>query len=154
MPVAEAELRPKKASFHLKSADAILAEALAAIGQDSPKSAAARSAVLAVMRKTLAEARKSAEAELMDHGKGLRCAHNLSNTEDEMIRAIHLFAITHVYPVDNPSGAEAICLAAVGGYGPGHAGAGLRHRSAVHPALQADALGRAGHRIRPLYAVG
>ena len=37
---------------------------------------------------------------------------------------------------------------------PRHAGAGLRHRSALHPALQADALGRAGHRIHPLYALG
>ena len=42
MPVAEAELRPKKAQFHLKSAEAILGEILAALGQDSPKSAAAR----------------------------------------------------------------------------------------------------------------
>jgi [protein-PII] uridylyltransferase len=119
MPVAEAELRPKKATFHLKTADDILADVAVAIGQDSPKSAQGRSAVLAIMRKTLAEARKSAEAELMDHGRGTRCAQNLSNAEDEIIRAIHRFAITQVYPVDNPSGAEAIALAAVGGYGRG-----------------------------------
>ena len=43
---AEAELRPKKASFHLKTADTILAEARAAIGQNAPMSAQARSAVL------------------------------------------------------------------------------------------------------------
>ena len=30
-----------------------------------------------------------------------------------------MFATDHVYPVDNPSGAEAIALAAVGGYGRG-----------------------------------
>src|SRR3569623_1814385 len=119
MPVAEAELRPKKAQFHLKSADTILAEAMFAIGQDSPKSAAARSAVLGLKRKTLAEARKSAEAELMATGKGTRCSQNLSAAQDEIIRAIHLFAIRHVYPVDNPSGAAAISIAAVGGYGRG-----------------------------------
>jgi len=119
MPVAEAELRPKKATFHLKTADHILEEVAAAIGQDSPKSAQGRSAVLAVMRKTLAEARKSAEAELMDHGRGTRCAQNLSAAQDEIIRAVHRFAVTQVYPVDNPSGAEAIALAAVGGYGRG-----------------------------------
>ena len=119
MPVAEAELRPKKASFHLKSADAILDEVKAAIGQDSPKSAQARSAVLAVMRRSLAEARRSAEADLIDHGRGTRCAQNLSAAQDEIIRAIHRFAVTQVYPVDNPSGAEAIALAAVGGYGRG-----------------------------------
>ena len=119
MPVAEAELRPKKAQFHLKSAEAILGEILAALGQDSPKSAAARSAVLAIMRRALAEARTSAEAELMATGRGTRCAQNLAGAEDEIIRAIHLFATRFVYPVDNPSGAEAICLAAVGGYGRG-----------------------------------
>ena len=58
MPVAEAELRPKKASFHLKSAETILDEVMVALGQDSPKSAQSRSAVLAVMRKSLAEARQ------------------------------------------------------------------------------------------------
>jgi [protein-PII] uridylyltransferase len=117
MPVVEAELRHKKAQFHLKSADAILEEISRALGQDSPKSAQARSTVLAVMRKTLADARKSAEAELMASGKGTRCAQNLSAAEDEIIRAIHLFATRFAYPVDNPSGAEAIGLAAVGGYG-------------------------------------
>jgi [protein-PII] uridylyltransferase len=119
MPVAEAELRHKKAQFHLKSAAAILEEISRALGQDSPKSAQARSTVLAIMRSTLADARKSAEAELMASGKGTRCAQNLSAAEDEIIRAIHLFATSFVYPVDNPSGAESIALAAVGGYGRG-----------------------------------
>jgi [protein-PII] uridylyltransferase len=119
MPVVEAELRPKRVQFHLKSADAILTEVLAAIGQDSPKSASARSAVLAIMRQTLADARHSAEAELRANGRGTRCAQNLSAAEDEIIRAIHQFATRHVYPVDNPSGAEAVGLAAVGGYGRG-----------------------------------
>src|SRR5690242_2270756 len=98
MPVAEAELRPKKAQFHLKSAAAILEDISRTLGQDSPKSAQARSAVLAIIRKTLAEARKSAEAELMASGKGTRCAQNLSAAEDEIIRAIHLFATSFVYP--------------------------------------------------------
>ena len=102
MPVAEAELRPKKASFYLKTADTILAEARAAIGQNAPMSAQARSAVLGVMRKALQDARHSAEADLMAHGRGTRCAQNLSNAEDEIIRAIHHFGVRDVYPVDNP----------------------------------------------------
>ena len=74
MPVAEAELRPaKKAQFHLKSAETILEEIAAALGQDSPKSAQARSTVLAIFRATLAAARKSAEAELTATGHGTRC---------------------------------------------------------------------------------
>ena len=119
MPVADAELRPQKASFHLKTADTILTEALAAIGQEAPMSPQARSAVLGVMRKALADARSAAEADLMAHGRGTRCAQNLSSAEDEILRAIHHFAVKHVYPVDNPSGAENISIAAVGGYGRG-----------------------------------
>ena len=119
MPVAEAEARPKKASFVLKSADTILKEARAAIGDHAPLSPPARAAVLGVMRTALQDARSSAEADLMAHGRGTRCAGNLSNAEDEIIRAIHHFAVNDVYPVDNPSGAENISIAAVGGYGRG-----------------------------------
>ncbi len=119
MPVAEAELRPRKPLFHLTSAEDILDEIEAGLEQDSPKSANARSTVLAIMRKTLESARKSAEADLMATGHGTRCATNICNAEDEIIRAIHLFATRYVYPVDNPSGAEAIALSAVGGYGRG-----------------------------------
>src|SRR5690606_27252926 len=39
--------------------------------------------------------------------------------QDEIVRAIHRFATTEVYPVDNPSGAETVAVAAVGGYGRG-----------------------------------
>jgi [protein-PII] uridylyltransferase len=119
MPVAEAELRPKRAQFHLTSAATILDEAVAAIGDADPRSPPARAAVLAVMRRTLADARQSAEAELMATGRGARCAQNLSAAQDEIIRAVHMFAVRYVYPVTNPSGAEAIALAAVGGYGRG-----------------------------------
>ncbi len=84
-----------------------------------PNPPPAASSVLAVMRNALAEAHNSAEDELMATGRGTRCAQNLCNGEDEIIRAIHLFATRYVYPVDNPSGAESIALAAVGGYGRG-----------------------------------
>ncbi|HWA41714.1 MAG TPA: [protein-PII] uridylyltransferase, partial [Hypericibacter adhaerens] len=119
MPVAETELRPKKAQFHLRTAETILGEVAAALGEESPKSPAARSLVLATLRRALADGRASAEADLMATGHGTRCAQNLSSAQDEIIRAIHLFAVTRVYPVDNPSGAEAIAIAAVGGYGRG-----------------------------------
>ncbi|HWU18441.1 MAG TPA: [protein-PII] uridylyltransferase [Devosia sp.] len=119
MTLAEAEAKPRKPQFALKSAEALLAELDAAIGDEAPKSAAARAIVLAHMRKTLAEARKSAEDELLANGKGTRCAQNLSDAQDEIITAVYLFATRRVYPVDNPSGAEAIALSAVGGYGRG-----------------------------------
>ena len=64
MQLAEAEIRPRKPLFHLATAEAILVEAHAAIGDNEPKSSAGRAAFLAVLRKTLSAARKSAEAEL------------------------------------------------------------------------------------------
>ena len=119
MTLAEADAKTRKPVFAPRPAAAILSELDAVIGEQAPKSAAARAAVLSHMRKTLAEARHCAEAELLLTGKGTRCAQNLSNAQDEIIAAIHAFATRRVYPVDNPSGAEAIALSAVGGYGRG-----------------------------------
>ena len=119
MTLAEADVKPRKPQFALRTAEVILGELDLAIGTEAPKSSAARAIVLAHIRKTLAEARKSAEAELLAHNKGTRCAQNLSNAQDEIITAVHMFATRRVYPVDNPSGAEAIALSAVGGYGRG-----------------------------------
>ena len=119
MPLVEAEIRPRKPLFELATAETLLGELDARIGNASPKSAAARAIVLAHMRATLAAARRGAEAELLATGKGTRCAQSLSAAQDELIRALHLYATRRVYPVDNPSGAEAIALAAVGGYGRG-----------------------------------
>lgn len=119
MTLAEAELKVRKPGFALKAADTLIGELDALVGDGEAKSAAVRSAVLTLLRKTLAEARAGAEAELIETGKGTRCAQNLSAAEDEIIRAVHVFATTRVYPMTNPSGAETIALAAVGGYGRG-----------------------------------
>jgi [protein-PII] uridylyltransferase len=67
----------------------------------------------------LAEARKSAEAEL----RGQRQGHALRHEPERRRRRDHprgaSLRCRHVYPVDNPSGAEMISIAAVGGYGRG-----------------------------------
>jgi len=119
MTPAETEARPKKPLFALRNATTLLAEFDAAIGAEPAKAPAARAAVLAHLRQVLVEARAGAEAELLANGKGTRCAQNLCAAQDEIIAAIYRFATTRVYPVDNPSGAEAIALSAVGGYGRG-----------------------------------
>ncbi|MHA6689328.1 [protein-PII] uridylyltransferase [Devosia sp. A449] len=119
MTLAEAEAKPRKSLFAFKPAAVLLGELDAAIGNESPKSSAARAIVLAHIRKALTDARHLAEVELLASGKGTRCAQNLSAQQDEIIAAVHLFATSRVYPVDNPSGAEAIALSAVGGYGRG-----------------------------------
>ena len=119
MQLAEIDARPRKPAFQLTAADTILGDIRRLTTGQDPKSAAARSLVLAHVRSVLADARVGAEAELMATGKGTRCAMNLSAAEDEIIRAVHYFAVRDVYPVDNPSGAEMISIAAVGGYGRG-----------------------------------
>jgi [protein-PII] uridylyltransferase len=119
MPLAEAEIRSRKTHSEVKTADTILSEIHEALRTESPRSAAGRAVVLQHVRRTLNEARKSAEAELIETGRGTRCAISLCNAQDEIIRAIHRFAVREVYPVDNPSGAEMISIAAVGGYGRG-----------------------------------
>ncbi len=119
MPLVEADLRPRKPLFHLVTAETILAGIAADIAGKLPRSPEARALVLTAFKNALADARKSAEAELLETGKGMRCAQNLAAAQDEIIRAIHTFAVREVYPVDNPSGAEAISISAVGGYGRG-----------------------------------
>jgi [protein-PII] uridylyltransferase len=119
MQLAETDARPRKSGFQLVHAETIFSELRGIVGTADPRSAASRALVLAHLRSMLAAARKSAEAELMASGKGLKCAMNLSSAEDEIIRSIHLFATRAVYPVENPSGAEMISIAAVGGYGRG-----------------------------------
>jgi len=119
MPSAEADIRPRKPIFAAKPAQVLVEELDGAVGTRDPRSREARAAVLAHLRGVLASARAEAEEELRATGKGLRCAQNLASLEDEIICAIHNYAISRVYPVDNPSGAENIALAAVGGYGRG-----------------------------------
>lgn len=119
MPLAEAEIRSRKSLFQLKPAEALRANILAALGDEAPRSAKARAVALGIFKQTLAEARRTTEADLLVTGRGLRCAQNLAAAQDEIIRAVHSFATRDVYPVDNPSGAEAISIAAVGGYGRG-----------------------------------
>ena len=119
MQLAEPDLKPKKPAFQLIQAETILGDIRRVVAGADPKSAASRALVLAHVRSVLAEARIGAEAELRATGKGTRCAMNLSAAEDEIIRAVHHFAVRDVYPVDNPSGAEMISIAAVGGYGRG-----------------------------------
>ena len=118
MPIADVKAPPEEAAaFRYETADDIVASVLAEIDGASPNSSSARAVLLARAKAALAAARKSAEAQLIRTKRGTKCARNLCKAEDEIIRAIHIFATEHVYPDANPSEAEAVALAAVGGYG-------------------------------------
>ncbi|HMM64490.1 MAG TPA: bifunctional uridylyltransferase/uridylyl-removing protein, partial [Mesorhizobium sp.] len=80
---------------------------------------AVRAAVLRLLKERLGEGRRVAEGMLMQDGGGRACAARLSHLMDELIRALHDFAVTHVYRARNPSAAERMAIVAVGGCCPG-----------------------------------
>jgi len=78
-----------------------------------------RAKVLAELKDALRTGREIARERLNEDGGGLLCARRLSFLQDELIRVIYDFAIHHVYRIKNPSAAERMAIAAVGGYGRG-----------------------------------
>jgi [protein-PII] uridylyltransferase len=81
--------------------------------------AEARTALLRLLKETIAEGRSRAEAMLEADGGGTTCAARLSHLMDEVIRALYDFATGHVYRTKNPTAAERMSVVAVGGYGRG-----------------------------------
>ena len=78
-----------------------------------------RRAVIACLGGHLDEGRAEARRILDGGGKDASAQAFLSALEDDLIRAIHHYAVTHVYPLENPSRGERLAVVAVGGYGRG-----------------------------------
>lgn len=99
---------------------ASLKRALSDIARDhNPQSAEARSAVLAKLRDVNEKGRAKAQKILFEDGMGVACATRISRLQDTIIEALFDFAVSSVYPVDNPSTSEHLAISAVGGYGRG-----------------------------------
>ncbi|WP_421725468.1 [protein-PII] uridylyltransferase [Bauldia sp.] len=98
-----------------------LARDLAACADDRPGdlSPDSRQRLIAVLKDALADGRAEAERRLSIDGRGTLCARRLGRLQDTLIRQIHDFAVTHVYPVENPTSGERMSIVAVGGYGRG-----------------------------------
>ncbi len=80
---------------------------------------ALREAILERLKGVVADGRAEASRRLEESGKGTVCARNISYLQDELIRALFDFTVTHVYRATNPSSAERLAAVAVGGYGRG-----------------------------------
>ena len=80
---------------------------------------ALRRAVVARFLQALEDGRARARDILEAGGGGLACAGSLSALQDALIRAIHAFVTTHMFPAPNPTTGERIAILAVGGYGRG-----------------------------------
>jgi [protein-PII] uridylyltransferase len=78
-----------------------------------------RSEIVRALKEHAAAGRMRARQLLDADGRGTLCARRLSALQDELIRIIYDFAITHVYRTRNPSVGERMAVVAVGGYGRG-----------------------------------
>jgi [protein-PII] uridylyltransferase len=76
-----------------------------------------RNAVLALLKKVKAESLAEARARLDQDRLGLMCARRLSRTTDEIIAALHDFAVNQVFAAANAGPESRIAVVAVGGYG-------------------------------------
>ena len=95
----------------------LLDDDVAALRLDFEDDAAFRRAVVERFREALAGGRAEITADFeRDHG-GLACARRLAALEDEIVRSIYAYVVRFVYPLERPSSAERLCVAAVGGYG-------------------------------------
>ena len=81
--------------------------------------AEARPAVLDWLKALVRDGRQAARVALEADGNGRRCAAGLSLFQDELIRLIYDYAVSHVYRATNPSDAERMAVVATGGYGRG-----------------------------------
>ncbi len=82
-------------------------------------SPAVRAKVLARLKEASKTGRDQAQKLLFEDGNGTACAWRISHVQDEIIRLIYDFAVSHVYRSQNASSAERLAITAVGGYGRG-----------------------------------
>ncbi|MCF8469749.1 MAG: [protein-PII] uridylyltransferase [Parvibaculum sp.] len=79
-----------------------------------------RRGVVEVLKAALSAGRAKAR-ERLEQGahKGRVCAESLCYLQDTIIRELYTFTTSYIFPAPNPSEAERIAIAAVGGYGRG-----------------------------------
>lgn len=78
-----------------------------------------RGDILALMKATLESGRAEAHVRLDRYGRGLVCAHELSDLQDAIIAAVHFHVTRNVYPPDDARHLDDLAIVAVGGYGRG-----------------------------------
>ncbi|HVZ00402.1 MAG TPA: [protein-PII] uridylyltransferase [Dongiaceae bacterium] len=96
---------------------------LNALAERSADPAGATAELQAILRRYLAEGRaeirRRFEANPRGATAGLTSAHEASFLIDQLIRCLYDYAAEKAYPLANPTSAEKLTLAAVGGYGRG-----------------------------------
>jgi [protein-PII] uridylyltransferase len=103
----------------LLDAPAIAAELAVLARTHTGRERELRTAVAQRLKKAIVEGRAQAERLLLKDRRGRHCAERLCFMQDEIIRLLFEFALTYLYPVQNPSEAEHMAIVATGGYGRG-----------------------------------
>jgi len=85
-------------------------------GAHSPE---ARRAILDLLKSALARGREETRRDLEATGNGRHCAEHLAALVDTVVLGLFEFATGRVFRASNPSAAERLAVAAVGGYGRG-----------------------------------
>lgn len=100
--------------------DQIRADLEAVYREHKGNEAALQRGVVEVLKRNLHEGRAKAR-ERLEQGahRGRACAESICYLEDVLIKELYDFATAHVFPANNPSEAERLSVAAVGGYGRG-----------------------------------
>ena len=107
------------AALHMdRFLDRDLAAALDAIGREGDAEAA-RPRVLKRLKASRAASMERIEAMLLDDRSGRLATQRISRLTDEIVRAIHDFALARVFHARNLSDGERMSVCAVGGYGRG-----------------------------------
>lgn len=94
-----------------------LRENLSALFRAHGSAADARPEVLDRLKVLIKAARGTARLQLEADGNGRRCAMGLARFQDELVRLLYDYTVTHVYRATNPSDAERMAVVATGGYG-------------------------------------
>ncbi len=118
-PAQKKPTKPESAAVNPVDREALGAAFNAIADKHGAASDKARAAILNTLKQSMADGRQAIRERLEADGKGRACARALSALQDAMINALFDFARERVYRASNPSAAERICLAAVGGYGRG-----------------------------------
>lgn len=90
---------------------------LTAVFNTSGAASEARGPVLERLKELVRSARAAARVGLETDRNGRRCAQGLAQFQDELVRLIYDYTVTHVYRATNPSDAERMAIIATGGYG-------------------------------------
>lgn len=77
----------------------------------------ARALVLERLKVLVRDARAAARAGLFADRNGRRCARGLAHFQDELIRLLYDYTVTHIYRATNPADTERMAVIATGGYG-------------------------------------